>query len=154
MSSKVLEQPKETPYDEDFYLWLMEQAELLRQGRVDELDLENLAEEVEAVGRSDKREAYNRLTVLIMHLLKLQFQPDKRTRGWRSTIREQRRRLRLVFKDSPSLEKTYVLTVLDGVYEDASQDASEETGLGLETFPETCPYTLEQILNEDFFPEG
>ena len=154
MSSKVLEQPKATPYNEDFYLWLMKQAELLRQGYVNELDLENLAEEVESIGRSDKREVYNRLTVLMTHLLKLHFQPEKRTRSWRSTIREQRRQLRLVFEDSPSLEKTYVLTVFDAVYQDARQDASEEASLSLEVFPATCPYSLEQVLDEDFFPEG
>lgn len=154
MSSEVLEQPKATPYEEDFYLWLMEQAEHLRQGHFNELDLENLAEEVESIGRSDKREVYNRLTVLLTHLLKLEFQPEKRTRSWRSTLREQRRQLKLVFKDSPSLEKTYVLSVFDAVYQDARQDAKEETGLNLETFPDTCPYSLAQVLDKDFFPEG
>ena len=103
MSSEVLEQPKATPYDEDFYLWLMEQAEHLRQGNFNELDLENLAEEVESIGRSDKREVQRRLIVLLAHLLKHQFQPGRRSRSWQATIGEQRRQLELVFKDSPSL---------------------------------------------------
>ena len=147
----TLEKPT---YEEDFVLWLEHQAEFLRAGRVHELDLENLAEEVESIGRSDKREVYNRLTVLLAHLLKYQFQADKRTRSWLSTIREQRRRLRLVFQDSPSLAKSYAPEVFGNIYEDARQDASDETGLNVKTFPETSPYTLEQTLDEDFFPEG
>ena len=153
MSSKALKERETRLYDQDFNLWLAEQVTFLRQGRVNELDLENLAEEVESIGRSDKREVYNRLTVLMTHLLKVQFQPDKRTRSWRSTIREQRRQLRLVFQDSPSLEKAYVPNMFDAIYQDARQEASEETRLGLETFPAICPYSLEQVLDEDFFPE-
>ena len=153
MSSKVLKERETRLYDQDFNLWLDEQVTFLRQGRVNELDLENLAEEVESIGRSDKREIYNRLTVLMTHLLKVQFQPDKRTRSWRSTIREQRRQLRLVFQDSPSLEKAYVPNMFDAIYQDARQEASEETRLGLETFPAICPYSLEQILDEGFVPE-
>ena len=148
MSSKALKERETRLYDQDFNLWLVEQVEHLRQGRVSELDVENLAEEVESIGRSDKREIYNRLTVLMTHLLKVQFQPEKRTRSWRSTIREQRRQLRLVFQDSPSLEKTYALTIFDAAYEDARRDANEETRLDLETFPLACPYNLEQVLDE------
>lgn len=144
----TLAKPK---YEEDFVLWLDHQAELLRQGRVHELDLENLAEEVESIGRSDKREVYDRLTVLLAHLLK--YQPDKRTRSWGSTIREQRRQLRLVFQDSPGLAKNYAPDAFDDIYQDARQDASDEAGLSIKTFQETCPYTLEQTLDE-FFPEG
>ncbi|CAN5906994.1 DUF29 domain-containing protein [soil metagenome] len=153
MSSKVLEQPKTTPYDEDFYLWLMEQAEHLRQGHFNALDLENLAEEVESIGRSDKREVQSRLIVLLAHLLKYQFQPGRRSHSWRATIGEQRRQLDLVFKDSPSLLK-HAPDIFDESYRYARRKASDETRLSLETFPDTCPYSLEQILNEDFFPEG
>ena len=146
----TLEKPT---YEEDFVLWLEHQTELLRQGRLNELDLENLAEEVESIGRSDKREAYNRLTVLVAHLLKFQFQPNKRSRSWRSTIREQRRQLRLVFDDSPSLLKTYAPNVFADIYGDARLDASDETKLPLHTFPEISPYTLTETLDEDFLPE-
>ena len=140
-------------YEEDFVLWLEHQAELLRQGRVAELDLENLAEEVESIGRSDKREVQNRLIVLLAHLLKYQFQTKRRSRSWSLTISEQRRRLELVLKDSPSLLKTYAPQVFEESYSYARRKASDETRLSLGTFPETSPYTLEQTLDEDFFPE-
>ena len=147
----TLEKPT---YEADFVRWLDHQAELLRAGRVQELDLENLAEEIESIARSDKREIYNRLTVLLAHLLKIQFQPEKRTRSWLLTVREQRRQLRLVFADSPSLAKNYAPGAFGDIYQDARQDAAEETGLALTVFPELCPYTLEQTLSEDFLPEG
>lgn len=140
-------------YEADFVRWLDYQAELLRQGRAAELDLENLAEEVESIGRSDKREVENRLTVLLLHLLKYQFQPNKRSRSWLSTIDEQRRQLELVLRDSPSLLKSYAPTVFEDSYRYARRKASRETRLSIETFPETSPYTLEQTLDEDFLPE-
>ena len=146
----TLEKPT---YEADFVRWLEFQAELLRAGRVGELDLENLAEEIESIARSDKREIYNRLTVLLAHLLTHPFQPDKRTRSWLLTVREQRRQLRLVFADSPSLAKNYAPDAFGDVYQDTRKDAAEETGLALTAFPETCPYTLEQTLDEDFLPE-
>lgn len=146
----TLEKPT---YEGDFVRWLEHQAELLRAGRVGELDLENLAEEVESIGRSDKRDVYNRLTVLVAHLLKYQFQPAKRSRSWLSTIGEQRRRLRLVLKDSPSLAETYAPGVFSDVYQDARKAAGSQTRLAVTAFPETSPYTLEQTLDEDFLPE-
>ncbi len=150
----ALEQPRTTPYEEDFYLWLMEQAELLRQGRVQELDLENLAEEVESIGRSDKREVFNRLVVLTAHLLKYQHQSEKRTRSWSVTIATQRRRLKRVLQDSPSLRQAYAPTALEDIYQDARHQAAVETRLPPSAFPKTCPYKLEQVLDEDFFPEA
>ncbi len=140
-------------YEEDFVLWLEHQAELLRQGRVAELDLENLAEEVESIGRSDKREVQNRLSILLAHLLKYQFQPKRRSRSWTTTISEQRRQLDLVFKDSPSLLKNYAPQVFDDSYTYARRKASDETGLSLTAFPEASPYTLTETLDEDFLPE-
>ncbi len=153
MERLTLDTPAQPGYEEDFVLWLDHQAELLRQGRVRELDLENLAEEVEAIGRSDKREV-QRLAVLLAHLLKYQFQETKRSRSWLSTIDEQRRQLELVFRDSPSLLKSYAPTVFEDSYRYARRKASSETRLSLETFPEACPYTLIQTLDEDFLPEG
>lgn len=147
----TLAKPK---YEEDFVLWLDTQAELLRQGRVHELDLENLAEEVESIGRRDKREVENRLIVLMMHLLKYQFQSARRSRSWLSTIEEQRQQLSLVFRDSPSLLKSYAPEIFQESYRYARRKASAETHLGLEAFPETCPYTLAQVLDEDFLPKG
>jgi hypothetical protein len=147
----TLEKPT---YEKDFVLWLEHQAELLRQGRVAELDLENLAEEVESIGRSDKREVQNRLTTLLVHLLKYQYQAEQRSRSWLSTIAEQRRQLELVFKDSPSLLKSYAPTVLEDSYRYARRRASGETQLNTDIFPETSPYTINQILDEDFLPEA
>lgn len=147
----TLEKPT---YEEDFVLWLDRQAELLRQGSVGELDLENLAEEVESIGRSDKREVKSRLITLLVHLLKYQFQKERRSRNWIATIAEQRQQLELVFEDSPSLFKSYTPEVFESSYHYARRKAGRETRLSLEAFPETSPYTLEQTLDEDFLPEG
>ena len=144
---------KTNPYEKDFVLWLETQVKLLRQGRVSELDLKNLAEEVESILKRDKREVHNRLTVLLEYLLKYQFQPDKRSSSWTSTIGEQRRGLDLVFKDSPSLLKSYAPQVFEDSYEYAKCKASDETGLSLAAFPGTCPYTLTETLDENFLPE-
>jgi hypothetical protein len=146
--------PAKPKYEEDFVLWLETQAELLRQGRVHELDLENLAEEVESIGRSDKREVQSRLIVLMTHLLKAQFQPKRRSRSWVETIGEQRLQLKLLFEDSPSLLKGYAPEIFERGYLYARRKAKDETKLPLQTFPETTPYTLEQVLDEDFLPEG
>lgn len=147
----TLEKPT---YEKDFVLWLEYQAELLRQGRVDLLDLENLAEEVESIGRSDKREVQSRLIVLMTHLLKYQFQSKRRSRSWVETIGEQRLQLKLLFEDSLSLLRSYAPEVLERSYLYARRKARDETTIPLQTFPETTPYSLEQILDEDFFPEG
>ncbi|CAN5602861.1 DUF29 domain-containing protein [soil metagenome] len=141
-------------YDEDFALWLEQQVTLLREGRFDNLDMDNLLEEVEAIGRSDKREVQNRLIVLLAHLLKYQFQANRRSRSWQATIGEQRRQLELIFKDSPSLLKQHAPAVLAESYGYARRQAQDETGLAPETFPEACPYTLEQLLDEDFLAEA
>lgn len=145
----TLERPN---YEGDFVLWFAYQAELLRQGRVSELDLDNLAKEVESIEQRHKREVYSRSTALSARLLNYKFQSGKHS--WLLTMREQCRQLELIFQDSPSLAKSYAPSRLNDIYRDARLDASDETGLSLETFPETCPYALEQVLNEDFLPEG
>jgi Domain of unknown function DUF29 len=139
-------------YDEDFFAWTQEQARLLREGEFSELDVENVAEELESMGRSDKRELRNRLIQLIMHLVKWQYQPGFRSRSWTSTISEQRDQIRESLNESPSLRPT-VITDLPRVYRIARIKAVGETGLSEETFPAECPYTPEQILSEDFLPE-
>jgi hypothetical protein len=155
MSKQALEaNDRVASYEGDFYLWLLGQAELLRQGRFQDLDVENLAEEVESIGRSDKREVYNRLVVLMVHLLEYQFQHLKRTRSWGLTIADQRFRLKLVLRDSPSLHQTYIPEVLDDIYPLARKRAAIQTDLPLGTFPDECPYALEQLLDEDFLPEA
>jgi hypothetical protein len=139
-------------YDEDFFAWTQEQARLLREGDVAGIDLENLAEEIESVGKSDRREIRNRLVVLLAHLFKWQFRPTGRSNNWSGTVREQRRRISLVIEDSPNL-RTVVAENLDDAYGKARLDAADETALALTLFPETSPYTPEQILSEDFLPE-
>src|SRR5580704_6432797 len=129
-------------YDEDFFAWTQEQARLLRQGEFSELDIENVAEELESMGRSDKRELRSRLVQLITHLLKWQYQPGFRSRSWTSTIGEQRDQVREVLDDSPSLRPTLTID-LSRVYKIARIKAVGETGLSEAIFPASCPYTPE-----------
>ena len=139
-------------YDEDFFAWTQEQARLLRAGEVADIDLENLAEEIESVGTSNRREIRNRLTVLLVHLLKWQFQPRRRGSSWSDTIWEQRLQIESVLEDSPSL-RPFFTQVIDGVYGRARDKAARETRMQPKVFPAECPYTPEQILSEDFLPE-
>jgi len=139
-------------YDEDFYAWTQEQARLLRTGQFSQIDVENVAEELESMGRSDKRELDSRLEVLLMHLLKWQVQPNLRPPSWRGTIREQRRRIEKLCRESPSL-RPQVPHLIPDAYVEAREKAVEETGLAEAAFPTECPFTPEQILADDFLPE-
>lgn len=141
-----------TLYDLDFYRWTQETAELICQGAFGEIDREHLAEEIADMGKRDKREVRSRMTVLILHLLKGQVQPELReTSSWRATIVEQRRQLALVLADSPSLYNV-ARDELDSIYKDAVEDAVAQTRLGAKQFPSECPYTLAQILDVEFLP--
>jgi hypothetical protein len=142
-------------YDQDFYAWTQEQAVLLRAKKWRELDYGNLAEELEALGKRDRRELEHRLEVLLMHLLKWRYQPERRerSRSWRSTIREQRRRLTRLLQDSPSL-RSEASALLDDGYPYARGKALDETRLPPETLPSTCPWTAVQVLDDEFWPEG
>jgi len=139
-------------YEQDFYAWTLKNAELLREGRLGELDLEHLAEELESMGRSEKRELIHRLAVLLAHLLKWQVQAGRRGRRWQLTLKEQRRQAARVLHDNPSLKPLLTEIVIDA-YQDAILRAAQETGLEESAFPADCPFTLEQILNEDFLPD-
>jgi hypothetical protein len=139
-------------YDEDFHAWTVEQARLLRAGELSALDIENIAEEIESMGRSDKREIESRLTVLLVHLLKWQFQPAHRSSGWSGTIREQRRRIEKLLRESPSLRLMLADAVAEA-YAEAREDAGEETGLGPDAFPAECPFTADEVLARGFMPE-
>ena len=140
-------------YDEDFFAWTEEQARLLRAGEFSQLDIENMAEELESMGRRDKHEIDSRLEVLLMHLLKWQLQIRLRGPGWSGTIREQRRRIEKVLRESPSL-RPVVGQLIPEAYAEAREKAAEETGLPETTFPADCPFTPAQILAKDFLPEG
>jgi hypothetical protein len=123
-------------YDADFALWSQEQAAALREGRFHDVDIENVSEEIASLGRSDKRELRNRLVTLMVHLLKLEYQPEKATPSWRGTIVEQARKIRELLEESPSLKPSLDGLVAD-VYRDARQQATAETGLPIATFPGT-----------------
>jgi hypothetical protein len=140
-----------TLYDTDFNLWIEETVKQLQSGNFNNVDLENLIEEIESMGKSNKRELKSRLAVLIMHLLKWRYQPNKRTNSWLDTIREQRLQLLLILQDSPSL-KPLLQQEFEQWYRYARKEAAKETQLSLETFPESCPFTIEAVLDLDFLP--
>lgn len=141
-----------TLHDRDFYAWTQQQAQLLRAGRLDEADLENLIEEIEMMGASERRELVNRLAGLLAHLLKWQHQPNLRGRRWQLTIKEQRRQLERHLRDNPSLAYRLAEFVADA-YVDAVLLAARETGLEENAFPATCPYSETEILSPDFLPD-
>ena len=148
---KKLDPLRLTPIDSDFALWAAEQAALLRAGQLDRVDLDKVAEEIGSVGNSERYEIDSRMEVVLQHLLKWQFQPEKRSNSWKATIREQRLRIARVIKRSPSLHP-YPAENLDGSFVIGLERAITETGLPEALFPAICPYTVEQILDPDFWP--
>ncbi len=138
-------------YEQDFYLWIETTVNQLKNGQLAAVDLENLIEEIEAMGRSEKQALESNLIVVLLHLLKYQYQPAKRSNSWLSSIYEHRRRLNKALKNSPSL-KPYYTEVFEECYQDARQEAALETGLALEVFPVVCPFTPEATLDRDFLP--
>lgn len=140
-------------YDHDFFLWTQQQAQCLRESRWDGLDVENLVDEVETLGRSVKREIKSRLLVLLVHLLKWRFQPTQRSSNWKGTIVEQRRRIAEEVEGSPSL-KNYPDEVLRAEYEIARLKAAGETNLAEDVFPQDCPFSIDEILDDEFYPKG
>lgn len=141
-----------TLYEQDYYLWLEKTACLLKDGRLNELDTSNLIEEIEDMGRGQKRAVTSNLRVILRHLLKYKYQPEKRSNSWRLTLFEHRRRLEEDFADSPSL-KNYFDEVFGKCYQDARKEAAIETEMPLVTFPEQWPFTPEEVLSSDFLPE-
>lgn len=140
-------------YEQDFFLWLQTTANLLKEKQFQEIDLENLIEEIESLCRAEKRAVKRNLKILIMHLLKYQYQSELRSNNWRYTIIEHRNRLKDDLKDSPSL-KPYLLEVFEDTYQDARKEAAAETGLSLDTFPLEFPFSIEETLNPDFLPDA
>jgi len=138
-------------YEQDFYAWTQRTAELLRAGRFAEADIEHVAEEIEDMGRRDLRELNSRVKVLMTHLLKWQTQPKRRSRSWAATIATQRDELDGLLAQSPSL-RPRLAGGLESNYHQAVKLAAAETGLGKEAFPASCPYRVEQLLDDDFLP--
>lgn len=147
MSSKMLHE-----YKRDFYAWAMYNAQLLREGKLLEADIAHVAEEIESMGIREKRELVNRLAILIAHLLKWQYQPVRRSKSWKLTIKEQRIKVTQVLNESPSLKNEIQIKLKDA-YEQAVIAAEIETALDESIFPATCPFNLEECLDSDFFPE-
>jgi len=139
-------------YESDFYAWTQEQAELLKHKIWEALDLPNLIEEVESLGRQERQELRNRLGVLLGHLLNWQYQPSNRGNSWLAAIRGQRREAACVLKENPSL-KPYLSEAVSLGYESGVDLAVRETGMDYDTFPADCPYTIEQILEDTFLPD-
>ncbi len=125
---------------------------MLRAGRLSEADIENIAEEIESMGRSEKRELTSRLQVLMMHLLKWQFQPAGRGTSWRLTVEEQRRALTKHFAANPSL-KTMLNEAIESAYDLAVVAAARETNIELKEFPNVCPWVFAQMADSGFFPD-
>ena len=127
-------------YETDFNLWIEQTVNQLKNGQIQDLDIENLIEEVQSMGSNDKREIKSRLIVLIMHLLKYKYQPKKKTKSWTSTIITQRNELELVLENSPSLNPVLKENIAE-CYQKARKNAARETKLPLTTFPLECPFT-------------
>jgi hypothetical protein len=141
-------------YDTDFYAWTQAQAQALRAKDVAALDLEHLAEEIESLGKRDRRILESQLRRLLLHLLKYRYDPaPEPRRGWRVTVREARRDIADLLEDSPSLQH-HPERYLARAYRIARENAMDDTGLPLATFPEACPWGIAQVLDEDFWPEA
>ena len=138
-------------YEKDFYAWIQHHIELLKQGKLEQLDVDILIDELESMGKRDKRELASHFIILIAHLLKWQFQPHQRSNSWQSSIDEQRLQIAKQLEDSPSL-KHFLPEAIAKAYPDAVKLASRETRLSLNIFPPVCPYSLEQLRDEDFYP--
>jgi hypothetical protein len=138
-------------YEDDLFAWTQEQAALLRAHAASGIDWENLAEEIESMGARDRRKLESRPTVILLHLLKWQAQPALRGASWRKTLRTQRREIRKLLKQSPSLRRE-VPGMLREAYADAVKDAIDETGLRAGVFPDTYPYKPADVLDEDHLP--
>lgn len=138
-------------YEADFYSWTQEQANLLRHHQWNQLDLPNLIEEIESLGRKERQELRNRLSILIGHLLKWEYQVKQRSRSWLATIRVQRREILKLLNENSSL-KPYLEEALQESYQNAKDFASGETNLPLSTFPKQCLYACEEILSDRFYP--
>ncbi|MFO1428698.1 MAG: DUF29 domain-containing protein [Candidatus Competibacteraceae bacterium] len=141
-------------YEQDFYAWTQEQAALLKAGKLTEIDIANIAEELEDMGKSQRNQLVTRLGVLLAHLLKWRHQSERRRYGnsWKYTIKGQRRRIQRLLAENPSLKSKLDPLLLDA-YGDAVLMAARETGFEEEQFPASCPWRLEQILDNDFWPD-
>ena len=138
-------------YDTDFAEWTRHNAELLRSGRASEADLEHIAEEIEDMGKRERRSVHNRFVRLIEHLLKWQHQPQRRGSSWLRTIVVQRQAIRRLLNENPSF-RPGLANVVAEAFQDAVGIVSAVTHRESTDFPKSCPFTLEQLLSEEFLP--
>ena len=138
-------------YEKDYYLWLKTTVEQLKQGNLSAVEINYLIEELESMGRKEKSALSSNLQILLMHLLKYKYQPEKRSNSWRFTIFEHRDRLIELFEESPSL-KPYFKEVMNKCYEKARKKAAIETGMDISLFPTDLPFTVEEILDTEYLP--
>lgn len=139
-------------YEQDFYQWTQKTAYFLKQRKFEQVDWDGLIEEIEALGRSEKRAIKSFLVVVIKHLLKWQYQPDRRSGSWKGSIRNSRNHLLELLEDNPSLRGDFVIESIAKVYDRAREEAADETTIFLSNFPVLCPYSVEQLLDTEFLP--
>ncbi len=141
-----------TLYDRDIALWAEAIADLLRQGHFEQLDMEHLIDEVEDLGRRQRDRLTSSLRLILHHLLKWQYQPERRSPSWVKTIQRERLNTQTYLDDTPSLRRILNQDWLEKIYLTARKEAAIETGLPLNHFPAVCGYTWDQVLNETYFP--
>lgn len=155
-STKVRERPSAQPadtYETDFYTWTIEQAAALRDGRLSELDIANLVEEIEDLGREVFSKLRSSFRVILLHMLKWDYQPERRSRSWTLSILNHRLDIADVIEENPSLRRRQA-EAIEKAYRRARIEAADETGLRIPTFPDACPYSLDEVLNRPFeWPE-
>lgn len=142
-----------TLYERDFHAWANEQARLLRAGKLSEADIPHIAEEIESMGKAEKRELVSRLTILLLHLLKWQFQPEHRGSSWETSIANTRDELTDHLADNPSL-RGHIEAAMATAWRRAHRLAVSETGLLRSLFPSACPWSFQQVMAEDFWPDA
>jgi hypothetical protein len=140
-------------YSTDFSTWISQTAQLLRERRWHDIDVANLIDEVEDLGKSERRAISSQLTRLLLHLLKWQYQPQRRSDSWLDSITDARTQIDLAIKDSPSL-KGYPAEQLEESYRRARRQAAIQTKLEISVFPQTCQYSLDLVVADDWLPEG
>ena len=139
-------------HDKDVYGWAVHTAQLLKDKKMSEVDFDGIIEEIEALGRSEKHELTSRLSLVIAHLLKWQFQPNMRGHSWIYTLKEQREQAKIPWRDNPGL-KGKLSEILMDAHKIARSKAAKETLLDEKTFPSECPYTFDQIMDDEFYPQ-
>lgn len=148
-----LQASQKSIYDTDFVGWVEITVEQLRTQDYANVDWENVIEEIEDMGRSEKQAIYSNLKILLLHLLKYRYQPENRSNSWLASIVEHRQRIKKAFKESPSLQP-YFTEIFNECYQDARELAAAETGLGIDEFPVENPFNAEEVLNSDYLPGG